>query len=127
MTYLIGKTFSFSASHSLPDLPVGHQCARLHGHNYRVEVVLRAEDLSPPGFVTDFADLSPFKTYLQATLDHRHLNDVLPAAPTSENLAAHLAAWFIENLQPALRPRLATVRVQETDSTWAEYHPAVQR
>jgi len=43
----IGKRFSFSASHFIGGLPADHPCARLHGHNYDVEVVLRqaqAED-----------------------------------------------------------------------------------
>jgi 6-pyruvoyltetrahydropterin/6-carboxytetrahydropterin synthase len=89
--YTIGKRFSFCASHALPGLPSGHKCARTHGHNYVVEVVLQADELEPPGFVTDFGDLAPLKTYLDNAFDHRHLNDVLEVPPTSEHLAAHIA------------------------------------
>ncbi|MEV7227228.1 6-carboxytetrahydropterin synthase [Polymorphospora sp. NPDC051019] len=121
--YLIGKTFTFSASHMLPGLPDGHKCARMHGHNYHVEVVVGADVLASPGFVTDFGDLAPLKTYLDDTFDHRHLNDVLDLAPTSEHLAAHLAVWIIEHLEPVIPGRLHSVRVSETDSTWAEYTP----
>lgn len=123
MIYRIGKRFTFAASHQLPGLAPGHQCGRLHGHNYTVEVTLGARELVEPGFVTDFGDLAPFKIYLDETFDHRHLNDVLVAAPTSENLAAHLARWFIENLESELPGRLLMVRVSETSSSWAEYQP----
>ena len=40
--YTITKRFAFSASHIIGGLPNGHPCARLHGHNYEVEVVLQA-------------------------------------------------------------------------------------
>ncbi|MFJ9460796.1 6-carboxytetrahydropterin synthase [Kitasatospora sp. NPDC101447] len=54
----------------------------------------------PPGFVTDFADLRPFKNFLDTELDHRNLHEVLPAEPTSELLAQFLAGWFIQHVQP---------------------------
>ncbi len=123
MGHTIGKRFTFSASHRLPDLPNGHKCARLHGHNYTVEVVLGTNRLVQPGFVTDFGELAPLKTYLDTTFDHRDLNEVLDVPPTSENLAAHVAAWVIDNLEPGIPGRLICVRVSETDSTWAEYTP----
>jgi 6-pyruvoyltetrahydropterin/6-carboxytetrahydropterin synthase len=121
--HTIGKRFTFSASHHLPGLPEGHKCGRLHGHNYRVEVVIGASGLAEPGFVTDFGDLAPLKTYLDATFDHRDLNEALDVPPTSENLAAHVAAWFVANLEPRIAGRLVSVRVSETDSTWAQYTP----
>lgn len=123
MTHMIGKRFTFAASHQLPDLPDGHKCARLHGHNYTVEVQLSADRLTEPGFVTDFGDLAPVKTYLDATFDHRHLNDVMNDAPTSEHIAAHVADWVITHLEPRIPGRLLRVRVSETESTWAEYTP----
>ena len=123
MGHRIGKRFTFSASHQLPGLPEGHQCGRLHGHNYTVEVVLEADQLTGPGFVCDFGDLAPMKKYLDATFDHRHLNDAIDVPPTSENLAVHLAGWFITHVEPAISGRLSAVRVSETESTWAEYIP----
>ncbi|WP_326549976.1 6-pyruvoyl trahydropterin synthase family protein [Micromonospora sp. NBC_01813] len=123
MSYVIAKGFSFSASHQLPGLPDGHQCGRLHGHNYTVEVVFGADELVDPGFVTDFGNLAPLKAYLSTNFDHRHLNDVLQEPPTSEHLAAHLADWVVENLEPSLTGHLIRVRVSETESTWAEYTP----
>lgn len=123
MRYKIGRSFSFSAAHHLEDLPDGHKCARVHGHTYRVEVVVASDILARPGFVMDFADLSPFGAYLAATFDHRDLNEVLAVQPTSEALAEHLACWFQTNLQPELRCMLVSVRVWESDRSWAEVTP----
>ncbi|HEX8632453.1 MAG TPA: 6-carboxytetrahydropterin synthase [Catenuloplanes sp.] len=120
----IGKQFRFEAAHSLPDLPQGHKCARPHGHSYTVEVTLVADgELTGPGFVVDFADLAPLGTHLNAELDHRDLNTVLPVAPTSENVAAHLYRWCTANLALPVGVRLEKVRVSETASTFAEYAP----
>ncbi|MEU8658346.1 6-pyruvoyl trahydropterin synthase family protein [Actinoplanes philippinensis] len=123
MGHRIGKRFTFEASHQLPGLPDGHKCGRLHGHSYTVEVTLVAEDLVEPGFVTDFGDLAPFKEHLAEAFDHRHLNEVMTVAPTSENLAEVLAQWFITELEPAIPGNLFALRVSETASSWAEFRP----
>lgn len=114
--YCISKLFSFSASHQLHGLPDGHPCARLHGHNYQVELVLSKSVLDERGFVVDYGDLKPFGQYLDETLDHRHLNDVLEQ-PTAENLARHLyeVAWSLWH------DVHLCVRVSETPKTWASY------
>ncbi|MFD9214940.1 6-pyruvoyl tetrahydropterin synthase family protein [Streptomyces sp. NPDC059544] len=56
----IAGRFRFEAAHRVPGLPDGHEYARLHGHAYTAEIILTADDLVPPGFVKDFADLSVF-------------------------------------------------------------------
>lgn len=115
--FTIAKDFTFSASHILHGLPVGHQCGRMHGHNYRVQMVLCADQLDSTGFVRDFGDLAPVKQYIDKVLDHRHLNDVLVVQPSAENIALHL----FERFKPII-PELCAVRVWETEKCWAEYH-----
>lgn len=122
--FRIGKAWTFDAAHRLDGLPPGHKCARLHGHTWRVEVILHYVSLTPPGFVVDFGELAPFGAYLKAELDHRCLNDVLDLNPTSEVLAQHLAGWFLENMPLGIADRLAAVRVSETASSWAEFQVA---
>lgn len=114
--YRIWKRFTFSASHVLNGLPEGHQCGRLHGHNYVVEVELRSDVLDRYGFVVDFGDLKLIRRWIDDALDHRHLNDVLDFQPTAENLARHIFAKF-----STMYPQMAAVRVQETETSWAEY------
>ena len=50
---------------------------RLHGHNYEVEVILQAAALDGVGFVKDYRELAALKEFLDAAVDHNHLNDVL--------------------------------------------------
>lgn len=114
--FTISKRFEFSASHQLEGLPEGHPCSRVHGHNYAVEVVLQSEILDDTGFVVDFKDLKPLKTYLDDALDHRHLNDVLPVQTSSEQIAKHLYDWCKERWD-----QVVAVRVSESPKSWAEY------
>jgi len=117
--FRITKEFHFSASHQLTELPADHQCARLHGHNYIVEVELSAADLNEHGFVRDYHELAPLKRYIDDELDHRHLNDVLGHNwVTAEFLARHLYEWCQARWQ-----EVTAVRVSETPKTWAEYRP----
>lgn len=117
--YRITKEFHFSASHQLFGLPEDHQCARLHGHNYIVVIELASQTLNAHGFVRDYLELAPLKRYIDDTLDHRHLNDVLgDDCVTAERMAKHLYDWCA-----ARWPETAAVRVSETPKTWAEYRP----
>lgn len=116
-TFSISKQYRFEASHQLKGLPEDHQCSRLHGHSYRVELILRADVLDEIGFIVDYNKLKPFGDYLQEKFDHHHLNDVLPCNPTAENIA-----YFL--YQEAYRhwpDYVVEVRVSETEKTWASY------
>ena len=114
--YTISKKFTFSASHHFETLPAEHPCSRLHGHNYTVELVLQSETLNEHGFVIDFGELAPFEEYLAQNFDHRHLNDILDGATSTENIAAHLFHWA-----KTCWPQVTVVRVGENPATWAEY------
>lgn len=118
--YTITKQFAFSASHQLSHLSEGHPCARLHGHNYVVEVVLESAELNSDGFVRDYNDLSKLKNFIDDKIDHRHLDDVLPSGTLST--AEYLARFFYEFAR-GLWPEVVAVRVSETPKTWAEYRP----
>lgn len=116
----IKKAFAFSAAHQLTHLPEDHQCARMHGHNYIVEVVLQCEnwELNDVGFVRDYGDLAPIKNWLDKNFDHRNLNNILAFNPTSE-----LFAKFIYDSWYSDFPQLVAVRISETPTSWAEYRP----
>ncbi|MFI5954667.1 6-carboxytetrahydropterin synthase QueD [Cryptosporangium sp. NPDC051539] len=121
----IAKEFSFSASHRLAHLASDHQCSRLHGHNYVVSVELTAEaaDLTPAGFVRDYGDLASVAKWIDAELDHQHLNDVMgDQNPSAENLAMWIYSTWVDQI-----PELTCVRVSETPRSWAEYRPGTAR
>lgn len=116
--FTITKTFEFSASHQLLHLPATHKCHRLHGHNYQVILELAAEKLDADGFVVDYGLLSPFKDYLDNSIDHKHLNDLVNFPPTAELLAEHF-----HKVARALFPsvNIVAVTVKETQKTAARY------
>ena len=115
--YTIVKEYHFSASHQLFGLSDDHPCARLHGHNYIVEVELQSDTLNAAGFVRDYRELDALKDYIDDTFDHRHLNDVVgDDATTAERLAKHFYDWA-----HAKWNEVSAVRVRETPKTSAEY------
>ena len=106
------KMYSFSASHFLPNVPDGHKCKRLHGHNYTVEVEVRGEMNPNRGWVQDFGEIDKNMKSIIDQLDHHHLNDVIEN-PTAEMLAG----WIMEQY-PVMN--VYRIRVWETDKCWAE-------
>src|ERR1019366_3173653 len=79
------KTFQFEAAHLLPHLPKSHKCRRLHGHSFKVEIVVAGECDPQLGWLMDYADISrAFKPTFEK-LDHYYLNEVPGLEnPTSE-------------------------------------------
>jgi 6-pyruvoyltetrahydropterin/6-carboxytetrahydropterin synthase len=124
---VIGKTFRFEAAHALQEWPENHKCRRLHGHSYKVELVVTADNYDPtrPNALIDFAELSNwFKLAIFGALDHRCINDVLRNPnPTAESLCTWIAHEFGMTGPP--RAKLVKVRVWETDDSYAEYVPEV--
>src|SRR5262249_8683413 len=107
----IGRTYRFESAHHLPLVPDGHKCKNMHGHNYRVDIVMRGA-LDSRGFVKDFAEIDADVLPLIKKIDHRVLNDVEGLEnPTAEIIAA----WFFHSFAFC-----ESVRVYETDDCWAE-------
>ncbi|MBW2523502.1 MAG: 6-carboxytetrahydropterin synthase QueD [Deltaproteobacteria bacterium] len=106
----LAHDFRFESAHRLLNVPEDHKCARLHGHSYRVEVVVRGPVDEQSGWLVDYQALVDAWQPLHELLDHRYLNDVEGLGnPTSENLARFI--WT--ELQPAL-PELYRITIQET-------------
>jgi 6-pyruvoyltetrahydropterin/6-carboxytetrahydropterin synthase len=111
LTSRIGRTYRFESAHHLPLLPEGHRCRNLHGHNYRVEVVVSGK-LDPRGFVMDFAEMDAAIMPMIKEVDHRLLNEIEGLEnPTAEIIAS----WFFQRIEGC-----ESVRVYENDDCWAE-------
>ncbi|MBI2876224.1 MAG: 6-carboxytetrahydropterin synthase QueD [Candidatus Tectomicrobia bacterium] len=111
----------FAAAHQLR----GYQgsCENFHGHNWRVEVTVKAEALNEIGIGLDFRQIAQAARELLSQVDHRNLNEVEPfieSNPTSENLAR----WFYQELGRRLNGpgiRVSRVTVMETEDYAASY------
>lgn len=82
---------TFSAAHFIT-IP-GHQCERLHGHNYRVGVTVTGAVDRVSGFVVDFGVIKDAVRPLIAGLDHRVLvpgrNPAVECRDAGESLVVH--------------------------------------
>ena len=113
----IFKEFTFEAAHRLPNVPPDHQCARLHGHSFHVEVYVTGPVGEESGWVIDFADVSRAWKPLEKDLDHNYLNDIPGLEnPTSE----HLAKLIWKKLELSL-PGLSKVITRETCNSGCIY------
>lgn len=116
----IAAEYSFEAAHHLPNLPDGHKCKRMHGHNYKLVVSVAATDLDARGFVIDYAELDAAVQPLVDKLDHRLLNDIEGLDnPTSEVMAL----WFKQRIRHKLPVQFGPslgVRIYETPRYWVE-------
>ncbi|CAL9917914.1 6-carboxy-5,6,7,8-tetrahydropterin synthase [Candidatus Liberibacter solanacearum] len=113
----ITQAFTFEAAHKLPYVPKTHKCYRMHGHSYRVELVMEGDVDPKTGFVDDFFNIEKYFAPLLEKLDHHCLNEVEDLDnPTAENIAI----WIWKRLFNSL-PILSSVRVYETPMSWVEY------
>lgn len=120
-TYTLKVVTDFAASHILH----GHsgKCARLHGHNWKVEAEVKTHDLDQLGVAIDFQDIKAALRELVEALDHRHLND-LPAFeginPTAEHVARHLFKALASRLDDG-RVRVSGITIWETERASVRY------
>jgi len=105
----LGIVDYLDCAHFLPDHP---KCGTLHGHTYKVEVVVEGE--ARDGMILDFADLKKVVKGVLAEYDHRNWNDFLPY-PSVENICELLHGKLNSQL-----PFRCTLRVWEGHGKWAE-------
>ena len=96
-------------AHFLPGHP---KCGTLHGHTYKVELVVEGEPSG--GMVVDFADLKQAARKVWSEYDHRNWNDFLDY-PSVENICELLHTKLKAGI-----PFRFTLRVWEGHGKWAE-------
>ncbi|MEW6055712.1 MAG: 6-carboxytetrahydropterin synthase QueD [Bdellovibrionota bacterium] len=115
----------FSAAHHIRGYD--GDCARPHGHNFKVEVEALTPALNPIGIALDFKDLKKLIHQIVDRFDHQDLNTIPPFTdvnPTAETLSQH----FYEELERGIRSHPATqnlllksVTVWENDRSAASF------
>lgn len=113
----LSKSFTFEAAHWLPTFPEGHKCRRMHGHSFKVDIIVRGEVPEDQGFLIDYGDIKQAINPIEQQLDHYVLNEIEGLEnPTAEQLAR----WIFDKIQPNL-PMLHCVRIHETCTSTCEY------
>ncbi|MCI0569199.1 MAG: 6-carboxytetrahydropterin synthase QueD [Myxococcaceae bacterium] len=108
--------FDFCAAHRLPyyDGP----CKRMHGHNYKLQVVIEGKPDPRDGMIFDFDQMrTRVWEHALSKCDHQTLNDFMDN-PTAE----HVIVWMWEQLQPHI-PGLKELRLWETPQYCVTYSP----
>jgi 6-pyruvoyltetrahydropterin/6-carboxytetrahydropterin synthase len=113
----------FSSAHALRNY--NGPCESVHGHNWKVQVVIEGEKLDKIGLLVDFVQLKRDLDRIVMRLDHKFINELEPfdvINPSSENLAEHVHAGMMESLA-GLPVRVKEVKVWETPDACATYRP----
>ena len=111
----------FSAGHHLRDYP--GNCERPHGHNWKVEVTVKATELDSLGMGIDFRKIKEAVKKVLDTLDHHDLNehgDFQSINPSSENIAVYIFNNLLKDLSSD-RYGVHSVTVCETDNSGVTY------
>ena len=111
----------FAAAHQLRGYE--GKCEGLHGHNWRVQMMIKTDRLNYIGLGIDFKVLKNVLNEVPSQLDHSFLNDLAPFAsrnPSSENLSRYI---FEESAKRLKGEQVAVewVRVWESDTACAQY------
>ncbi|MFB3884330.1 MAG: 6-carboxytetrahydropterin synthase QueD [Thermodesulfobacteriota bacterium] len=111
----------FSGAHRLRYLH--GKCEELHGHNWKVELVVVSDRLNNEGVVIDFQILKQKLEKTLKSLDHTYLND-LPhfsgKEPSSENIAKYIFDKMKQELK-GHRVTLKKVTAWESENACAAY------
>ncbi len=140
MSITIMKQIDFCAGHRL----VGHggKCENLHGHNYRLQLYVTAEQLDEVGRVIDFVQLRDlFKYWIDQHWDHgfvlaefdRNAIDavkqvqpnklfLIPWNPTAENMVRYLMEYVAPEIVRNSQRRISVSKIilWETETSFAE-------
>ena len=119
---------TFAAGHALRNYH--GKCENVHGHNYRIQVIVRGESLDATGMLADFVELKRVLRAICEPMDHVFLNDMAPFIelnPSAENMARYVCERMQSELKQANPVEVAEVKVWETDIQSATYRPPVIR
>ena len=111
----------FSAAHNLRNFR--GKCEALHGHNWKVEVVLSGNNLDDSGVVLDFAEVKAATSEIMSEIDHRYLNDLpffVENNPSSENIARYIFHRLQQKIDND-RVRIRRVTAWESQDACASY------
>jgi len=115
----------FSAAHFLSHYR--GKCEKLHGHNYKVRLWVRGENLDEGGMLVDFSLLKKALKEAIAQLDHSNLNDI--GSFQNDPSAERIARFIFEDVKGKLpglgveSSLLWAVDVFETNTSMARYEP----
>jgi len=127
--FKISTKYHFDSAHFLPGYK--GKCANLHGHTWTIRVTIAGDKLNLTGILVDFKEVKEKLKQQCEYLDHKVLNNVLPATikPTAEGIAEWLFYDFNDFLFHHYHKVawIDNIRVYESPESYAEYSDGIQR
>ena len=114
----------FAAAHQLK--MVARKCENLHGHNWKVEIMVSGETLNDAGVLIDFGEIKTCVSGIMDGLDHKFLNELAPFKnnnPSSENIALFIAKALQEKID-GTSIKVCRVTAWESEDACATYIPS---
>jgi 6-pyruvoyltetrahydropterin/6-carboxytetrahydropterin synthase len=116
---------SFASAHALRNYK--GRCENVHGHNWKVRVVIEGEKLDATGMLVDFLDVKSLLGEILDRIDHQFLNEIPPfdvVNPSAENIAEYFYQQLTGKLSETPVPvRIREVKIWETEIQSATYRP----
>ncbi|HEY0405343.1 MAG TPA: 6-carboxytetrahydropterin synthase QueD [Pyrinomonadaceae bacterium] len=113
---------NFSSAHQLRGYK--GKCENLHGHNYKIEIYARGQELNNIGLLVDFGELKEAADEVVRYLDHRNINELAPFDAELNPSAENLARYILERVASRVgddRVQVYKVRCFETPTSVATY------
>ena len=113
--YTLTVEGNFSSAHQLRGYR--GKCENLHGHNWKVVLGVRGEELDDIGLLIDFTVLKSMLKEILDGLDHTNINDIpyfTRHNPSAENIARYIA----EKFRTALAERGFTKISMDSVTVW---------
>jgi 6-pyruvoyltetrahydropterin/6-carboxytetrahydropterin synthase len=104
----VTKEFTFHAAHIDREAPAGHQCGRLHGHTYKLELTV-CGIVPKGGSMLIHGDIlkEVYRAQIEPFVEHQYLNDTMNFNPTMENVAR----WCLQQLEKYISNNIETTKV----------------
>ncbi len=136
--YTIRKLFKFEMAHWL-NSAYSRECLNIHGHSYKMEIIIKSISLNEDGMVIDFKKLKEIiNQEIIDVLDHAIMIDGRSACkiqigptmkvvmvkfnPTAENMVKYIYDLLEPKLIPLIRGFISfEVLLHETDTGYASY------
>lgn len=119
--FTLKTLLDFAAAHSLRGY--AGDCAKLHGHNWKVEVQVTGRELNDIGMLIDFKEIKNHAKQAVAELDHTFLNDhphFQRVNPTAENIAQYLYTEIAKRIESET-VQMHSITIWENDRNCVVY------
>jgi 6-pyruvoyltetrahydropterin/6-carboxytetrahydropterin synthase len=118
--YILSVEKMISSAHQL--YKYDGPCAKIHGHNWKIKVIVESESLQESGIALDFGNLGQLLLQIVEPFDHQLINTIPPfdkVNPTAENIVK-----YIYDRMKAILPNhvsLKKVSIWETENYSVSY------